>query len=171
MSRKIVMKEAMKKYGVTERTVRRRIKKFNVTRYVDLFHNVTYNDDELEKAFASEEPIKTEDGTINWELANCQGIATDLFFLEDDALKVKGLEYSMIRGVCFVCPIRKQCLDWAYKIDEEYGMLGGVSAIERRIIAKKDFNNRLLGALKRDLEEWGVSLHELYESSKAKEKA
>ena len=104
---------------------------------------------------------------VEWEKANCRGINTELFFLEEETIKHKGLEFSQVRGICFRCPIRQKCLEWAYADKENYGMNGGVSGNERRLIAEKDFDSRLLGALKKDLNKWGIGLEELYEASKA----
>lgn len=109
---------------------------------------------------------------IEWEKANCRGINTDLFFLEEETMKHKGLEFSQVRGICFRCPIQKECLEWAYANKEDYGMSGGLSGTERRLVAAKDFNSKFLGALKKDLGKWGIGLEEVYEASKAtKEKS
>jgi len=105
---------------------------------------------------------------VDWTLANCRGVGTDLFFLEEELLRHKGLEFFQVRAVCFTCPIRQQCLKWAYANREEYGMYGGVSGVERKYLAKKDFYNPFLSALRRDLDKWGVNLRTLYEASKAK---
>jgi WhiB family redox-sensing transcriptional regulator len=173
MSRKIALKDAIVKYKVSERSIHRRVVQFNVAKYISVTGDIMYNDDELSRAFKpktkiNDSEIKISYNDVDWERANCRGIGTDLFYLEEDLLRHKGLEFSQVRGVCFVCPIREQCLQWAYATKEEFGMFGGVSAVERRYIAKEDFFNPFLSALRRDLENWGISLKELAASSKAR---
>jgi WhiB family redox-sensing transcriptional regulator len=34
--------------------------------------------------------------------------------------------------VCKACPVRSQCLDWAYDTDEEWAVCGGQSALQRK---------------------------------------
>ena len=105
---------------------------------------------------------------IDWERANCRGVGTDLFFLEEELLRHKGLEFSQVRSICFLCPIRQQCLEWAFATREEYGMMGGVSAVERKYIIRKDYRSPFLSALRRDLDKWGVSLRTLVDATKAR---
>jgi len=102
--------------------------------------------------------------TTDWTKANCKGINTDLFFLEEDLLRRKGLEIRYIRQVCFGCPIRRECYKYGYE-KERWGMFGGVTSWERNEIAKKDYDSRFLQALRRDLEVFGVSLEEILDDS------
>ena len=103
-------------------------------------------------------------GEINWDKANCKGISTDLFYLEEELLKKKQLTISYVRRVCFSCPIRRECYQHGYK-KERWGMFGGVTSWERNEIAKKDYDSRFLQALRRDLKEFGVPLDEILEDS------
>jgi WhiB family redox-sensing transcriptional regulator len=34
--------------------------------------------------------------------------------------------------VCHTCPVRRECLDFALRIREPYGIWGGLNEIERR---------------------------------------
>jgi len=102
---------------------------------------------------------------IEWKKANCRGIATDLFFEEEDNLEVVKVNRQMLRKVCFACPIRQECLMWAYADRDRWAMMGGVTARERRIIEKGNLFNDQLGALKRSLGEAGIPFTDVIEAS------
>lgn len=38
------------------------------------------------------------------------------------------------KSVCAVCPVRRRCLQQAIAVDERYGVWGGLSSDERRLI-------------------------------------
>jgi len=102
---------------------------------------------------------------IEWKKANCRGIATDLFFEEEDNLEVVKVNRQMLRKVCFACPIRQECLIWGYADRDRWAMMGGVTARERRIIEKGNLFNDQLGALKRSLGEAGIPFTDVIEAS------
>lgn len=61
--------------------------------------------------------------------AACLGCDTNLWYGE------RGGDYTVSRqskAVCFACPVRQQCLDYAIDNNEEYGIWGGLSETERR---------------------------------------
>lgn len=41
------------------------------------------------------------------------------------------------RAVCKRCPLKKDCLEHALRVPEEFGMWGGTTARQRRIIRKR----------------------------------
>lgn len=169
MSRKISLLDACRKYEVTDRTIHRQVREKGVQKFT-IFSKIMYNDEQLSKIFRpelerDEMDIAYED--VDWTLANCRGVGTDLFFLEEEHLKHKGLEFFQVRAVCFSCPIRKQCLEWAFASKEEYGMLGGVSGNERRAIFQEKYDSDILSALKYDLTKFGVDFDSLIPASKA----
>lgn len=51
--------------------------------------------------------------------------------------------YDEARPICEICPVREQCLASALANKERYGMLGGLTPIERRRIERKDRRQRL----------------------------
>ena len=108
-------------------------------------------------------------GKIDWTLANCKGINTDLFFLEEELLKKKHAEIKYIRQICFACPIRRECYQYGYT-KERWGMFGGVTSWERNEIAKKAYDSRFLQALRRDLKNFGVNLSEILKDSQLERK-
>jgi WhiB family transcriptional regulator, redox-sensing transcriptional regulator len=168
MSRKIYLEDAASRYNVTERTILRWVLDYEVTKYVNPLDqtDVMYDDDELCKIARPQPSIQYKD--IDWQSANCRGIQTDLFFLEEDLVKKKHLEYEMVRRVCFSCPIRKQCLEWAYATSERYGMMGGVTGVERRLIAKGEFKSPFLGSLNDFVKKYGIDFNLLVEASKVR---
>lgn len=63
---------------------------------------------------------------IDWTLRACRDESPDLFFDEittKDAL-----------SVCRPCPIRQDCLSWALSKPERYGVWGGTTADERKLL-------------------------------------
>ena len=102
---------------------------------------------------------------IDWDKANCRGIATDLFFEEEEGLYDRQVERAQVRKVCFRCPIRQECLMWGYADRERWAMMGGVTARERRIIEKGNLFSDQLGALKRSLGEAGIPFTDVIEAS------
>ena len=102
---------------------------------------------------------------IDWNKANCRGIATDLFFEEDEGLYERQVERAQVRKVCFRCPIRQECLTWAYADRERWAIMGGGTARERRMIEKGKIHDEKLGALRRALDEAGIPLSDVIEAS------
>jgi len=81
---------------------------------------------------------------VDWTLANCRGVGTDLFFLEEELLRHKGLEFSQVRAVCFTCPIRQQCLKWAYANRESTECMAGFRESKESILPRKIFTTHFL---------------------------
>jgi hypothetical protein len=100
----------------------------------------------------------------DWSRANCKGINTDLFFLEEELLKRRHMDIRHIRQICFTCPIRKECYQYGYS-RERWGMFGGVTGWERNEIAQNKLDARFLQALRRDLKEFGVPLEDILADS------
>lgn len=68
-----------------------------------------------------------------WEVeAACHGMGPDEFF-PDSALEVP----ETARRTCAVCPVRKDCLEWAITNDEKDGIWGGLSAGERSRLVRR----------------------------------
>ena len=65
---------------------------------------------------------------------NCATVDPELFFPEKGG--GQGREFKMVRAVCRRCDLIDQCLDWAIK-HNEYGIWGGTSERERRVIRRK----------------------------------
>jgi hypothetical protein len=63
----------------------------------------------------------------------------DAFFYDEDAPLVGFKhQYQTAKKLCSSCPIRLECLEYALAADEEYGVWGGLSPVERRRLKQKN---------------------------------
>lgn len=64
------------------------------------------------------------------EQANCRGLDPGLFFPE------RGGTWESVhaKAVCAECVVRQECLEYAVRAGERYGIFGGLSEKERRRI-------------------------------------
>ena len=74
----------------------------------------------------------------SWENhAKCKGLDTEMWFPPRDKDKYKAIA-DKAKDICFgkdgkpECPVRKECLKFALKIDEQHGIWGGLNELERR---------------------------------------
>ena len=65
----------------------------------------------------------------NW--ANCLGVDPDLFFPE------RGASTTTAKEVCRGCVVRQDCLDYAMRHVERFGIWGGLSERERRRLRRQ----------------------------------
>ena len=66
-------------------------------------------------------------GELTWQTdALCAQTDPEAFFPE------KGGSTRDAKRVCFACPVRDECLDYAMAHDEKFGIWGGLSERERR---------------------------------------
>lgn len=65
----------------------------------------------------------------------CQQTGPELWFQEHGTSS-----YRIARSLCNRCPVRVKCLDFALKNSEEFGMWGGLSPTERKLLRR---GNRL----------------------------
>jgi WhiB family redox-sensing transcriptional regulator len=65
------------------------------------------------------------------ERANCLGVDPDLFFPE------RGASTREAKGVCAGCEVRVECLEYALRNGEKFGIWGGMSERERRRIRRQ----------------------------------
>ena len=73
---------------------------------------------------------------LDWRLrASCSDVDTNLFFpigLTGDAIEQTNLAKSM----CQTCPVQRQCLEFALRSNQDYGVWGGCTEDERRAIRR-----------------------------------
>ena len=62
--------------------------------------------------------------------ANCRGLDPDLFYPE------RGASTREAKAVCQGCVVREECLEFALRRGEKFGIWGGTSERERRRIRK-----------------------------------
>ena len=64
---------------------------------------------------------------LSWQRqANCLGVHPDLFFPE------RGASTREAKAVCGSCVVRDDCLEFALRNGEKFGIWGGMSERERR---------------------------------------
>ncbi len=86
--------------------------------------------------------IQGVDPDSNWQKdASCRGTDPELFFPD------KGKPQREAKIVCNGCPVKAECLDYAIKNGEKFGIWGGMSERERRrirdtrAVARQAINN------------------------------
>ena len=82
--------------------------------------------------------LDVEVGDRHWqERANCLGVDPDLFFPE------RGASTKEAKSVCGGCEVRMECLEYALRHGEKFGIWGGLSERERRRVRRQRALERL----------------------------
>ncbi len=69
---------------------------------------------------------------LSWQdYANCRGADADLFFPE------RGASTRKAKAICTACEVRSDCLDFALRAGEKFGIWGGMSERERRRVRRE----------------------------------
>lgn len=77
-------------------------------------------------------PLVMELDDLAWqEYANCLGVDPDLFFPE------RGASTREAKEVCRGCVVRQECLEYALRHAEKFGIWGGMSERERRRLRRQ----------------------------------
>jgi WhiB family redox-sensing transcriptional regulator len=63
--------------------------------------------------------------------AACNGLDPDMFFPQ------KGETSRPAKQVCLGCPVREECLSMAVELNLGFGIFGGLSARERRVVRRE----------------------------------
>ena len=152
MSIKISIKDAVNRYGVTQRTVYRWVSKYDIKQYAD----GTFDRDELDKLIEKYE--NPDYMAVNWAQAACRGLPTDFFYKIEDRGASKLIDVNIFRVVCAPCPIWGQCLGYATQ-NENYGVWGGMTSEERSAVASHKESTTAKKVFK-DFSQHGIS-HEM----------
>lgn len=73
--------------------------------------------------------IESIDEQFRWfAQAACRGMSPDIFFVET------GRPTSQAQAVCEKCSVQEQCLDYAVERNEQYGVWGGYTQRELRLL-------------------------------------
>lgn len=67
--------------------------------------------------------------------ASCQYVDPELFYQDDGQLSQRKAEAAV--KVCRHCPVIKECLQWAFRVDDQFGVLGGMTPRDRRRLKEK----------------------------------
>lgn len=71
-------------------------------------------------------------GDLSWQdRANCRGGVADLFFPE------RGASTRAAKAICRECQVRIDCLEFAIRNNEKFGIWGGMSERERRRVRRE----------------------------------
>lgn len=77
------------------------------------------------------------DTNLTWRQdAECRDLDPNLFF----PVGVTGAAVDQIaaaKGICAGCPVRSECLEFAITTNQEFGVWGGTSEDERRVLRRK----------------------------------
>ena len=65
------------------------------------------------------------------ESGACNGMDPEIFYPR------RGDSPASAKQVCHVCPVKRQCLEYALQTDERYGIWGGASEHERRQLKRE----------------------------------
>ena len=69
---------------------------------------------------------------LSWQdYANCRGADADLFFPE------RGASTRKAKAICAACEVKGDCLDFALRAGEKFGIWGGMSERERRRVRRE----------------------------------
>lgn len=127
MSIKISVKQAVQRYGVTEKTIYRWKKQYEVHQFED----GTYDRNQLDALV--DNYGKADYLQIDWKQAACQGLPTEFFYkIEEKGIR-KVVDIKLFRVTCSPCPIWKQCLRYAAG-NENFGVWGGMTTEERKAV-------------------------------------
>jgi WhiB family redox-sensing transcriptional regulator len=69
--------------------------------------------------------------------ALCRGVDTNLFFPAGELGEEPVLHAETAKAVCFRCPVREECLEYALVTDQPFGVWGGTTEAERRSIRRR----------------------------------
>ncbi len=65
----------------------------------------------------------------------CAEVGTDMFY--PDTLAEAGHMYAKAREICHRCDFEVECGEWALRHDSGYGMFGGLTPEDRRLLRRK----------------------------------
>jgi WhiB family redox-sensing transcriptional regulator len=69
---------------------------------------------------------------VPWqELAACRPLGVELFYPPTDQ------DGEEAKAICFACPVRENCLEFALAAGERFGIWGGMTPQERRYLAAR----------------------------------
>lgn len=75
---------------------------------------------------------------LTWqERAACREVDAELFFTGNDGKHSRKKQVKEAKAVCHRCPVKTECLVWALRTQQRYGVLGGMSESERKALLRK----------------------------------
>jgi len=80
--------------------------------------------------------LKLNDTIKKWNITIGCGNAPDLWFTGSDGLKESYVQLREIMAICDACPVKNLCAEYAIEQKEEFGIWGGTTPLQRRILAR-----------------------------------
>lgn len=93
-----------------------------------------------QQASPSPAKISNETGTkpLDWRNeAVCSGEEKTRLFFPVGVTGAAAVQIEDAKAVCVECPVRLQCLEYAITTNQEYGVWGGTSEEERRVLRRE----------------------------------
>ena len=84
--------------------------------------------------------MATDSWEYGWQWrAACRGEDSGLFFAPADPepRDERLARERKAKELCAVCPVRVECLEYAVRTREPYGIWGGLNEIERRVLVRE----------------------------------
>jgi WhiB family redox-sensing transcriptional regulator len=81
-----------------------------------------------------------DDWTYGWQFdAACRGEDSALFFAPNyfEKREQKDGREAKAKAICGVCPVRRECLEYALRTREAHGIWGGLNELERRQLLRQ----------------------------------
>ncbi len=101
---------------------------------------------------------------VNWDLAECRGVYTELFYRVEEERNKDAYQYiNAVRSICGRCPIQRECLSYAFG-NEDYGVWGGLTSLERRSMGDPEKYPVQLRRALEALTMFGISYKEVRET-------
>ena len=84
--------------------------------------------------------MATERWEYGWQWrASCRGEDTSLFFPPNhpEVREEREVRERRAKALCGACPVRMDCLEYAVRTREPYGIWGGLNEMERRVLLRR----------------------------------
>ena len=88
-------------------------------------------------------PIGAEPEPDWRDSAACVGVDLNLFFPISTVGAAAQAQVAEAKSVCAECPVQRACLDWALAVGPEFGIFGGRTEVERRLLRQRTNPNAL----------------------------
>lgn len=84
--------------------------------------------------------MATERWEYGWQWrAACRGEDSGLFFApyHTEERDERRARERKAKSICAACPVRMECLEYALRLREPYGIWGGLNELERRLLLRE----------------------------------